>query len=945
MYLYANNEEVARLDAALLIAKGAARLPFLVPLAWYLRQSDSARSLLLMQEIPPLLDVADLPPSERTRIEARLLLLRAEIKWLSTDLQAAVVLAEAALHQFSPLHDHEGCADAHWLLGWIAMDMGDFVRRKNERHAAVAAARLAQDAVRVDMTEAAIACSDALHDAKDASLRWNQRFWPDMPGLQEPAVLWVYDFLAIVAFLQSDFGTAAAYWMHAYEAAIATGQVRRAIATCTNIGDAFNSLNEHHGALDWMQRALDLARQYAWSGSLGICLTQTGETMRRLGRVACAEELHHEALAVLRPLASSRNYATALAYLAELKLQQEQYQDALQLFQEFQVRAKELNQHDFQTLAQRGLAHALLHLDQAPKALTAASSAFALARQYDDSSRQIDALQVLAQIHARQLARNSPLPLPEGLQVESAVLHYLLLAQDLASMIPGYQMNGELYDALATEYARLRQFEKAWEFALLAKQARTATQTQEANHRAVALQVQQQTERVRADISHNQQLASAEAQRAEVLQQTTITLERLGAIGQEICSQLDRNVVFRALNRHVHSLMDANSFMIFLLDPDGNTLSRAFGYEDGKPIPKRTIAFSNTKSDSIRCLRERREILLDISPDDATNLIPDTLHTLTALFGPLMIGDRIIGVLSAQSVRRFAFGERERLVFRTLCAYGAIALDNAFAYQKLQEAQQHMVGQEKLAALGALVAGVAHELNTPIGNCLMIASSFQNRTDEMRHRMQSPTLQRSELNEFIDDAEDAATIIMRGLTSAVELVKSFKQVAVDRTTSHRREFDLARTTHELLATMMNQIKISGHSITQDIATGIVLNSYPGPYGQVIANLVNNAMLHAFEGRTGGQMHLAATLVLPGRVRITFTDDGNGISEQNMQRIFEPFFTTKMGQGGSGLGLSISQQIVTSLLSGKLECQSPPGQGTTFILDLPLEAPQQLPWGE
>ena len=946
MYLYANNEEVARLDAALPMQKGTARLPFLLPLAWYLRQSDSARSLLLLDEITVLLPLAGLAPGQRQLYEARILLVRAEIKWLSTRLSEAVTLAETALQQFTALENHQGRFDSHWLLGSIAIDLGDSERRNRERLAAVAAARLSHDAVRADIAEASIACSQALHDAKAASEEWGVRFWADMPGLEPAAVVWVYDFLAIVAVLQSDFGTAAAYWMHTYEAAISTGQIRRAIATCTNIGDAFNSLNEHHGALDWMQRGLDLARQYAWSGSLGICLAQTGETMRRLGRLSAAEELLQEGLAVLRPLAASRNFATALAYIAELKLEQGQYQEALQLFQEFQLRAEELHQPDFQTMAQRGQAHALLRLGQPQAALSAANAALVRAGEHHDSFRQIEALRVLAEIHACQSPQDPPLPPPDNLQADSAALHYLLLAQDIAHSIAGYHVNGDLFDALASEYARLQQFDKAYRYALLAKEARATTQSQEANHRAVALQVQQQTERVRADSGHHRQLAQAEAQRAEVLQQTTITLERLSLVGQEICSQLDRDVVFQALNRHAHSLMDANSFMIFLLDPDGNTLSRAFGFEDGRPIPQRTIAFSNPTSDSVRCLRERREILLDIGPDDAApNLIPGTLHTLTALFAPLMIGERIIGVLSAQSVRRFAFGERERLVFRTLCAYGAIALDNAHAYQKLQEAQKHMVGQEKLAALGALVAGVAHELNTPIGNCLMITSAFQDRTGVMRQRMKSPSLQRSELNEFIDDSEEAATVIMRGLTSAADLVRSFKQVAVDRTTAHRRDFDLAQTSQELLATMMNQIKVSGHSIAVDIPAGISLTSYPGPYGQVIANLVNNAMLHAFDGKTGGKMHLSARQVVPERVQILFRDDGVGISEQNMLRIFEPFFTTKMGQGGSGLGLSISHKIVTSLLDGKLECDSLPGQGTTFTLDLPLLAPQQSFWGE
>jgi signal transduction histidine kinase len=941
MELFAHNDEVVRLETALPLQKGEARILGLLALAWYLRQSDSHRSLLLLEQLASLLENVSLPDIERVRIESRTRLVQAEIKWLTTDLNSAVALAETALQHFTALQDYQGCADSYWLLGAIAIDKGDSGRSTQARSAAVSAARASGDQVRIDIAEAAIACSEALRNPKQAWQNWGQRFWPEMPGVAPAAQVWIYDFLAIVEFMQSDFGRAAGYWMHTYEASMSTGQIRRAVVTATNIGDAFNSLNEHHGALDWMQRGLNLARQYAWSGSLGICLAQTGETLRRLGRYDAAQELLQEALIQLSPLASSRNYATALAYIGELKLAQGEFEEALQMYQEFQRRAEVLNQADFETRAQRGQAQALLHLGQPDAALAAANAAFALAQMHQSNFRQIDALSVLAEIYAKYT-----LPDPPDMQAESAPLHFLLLAQKISAGIVGYNVNGDLQDLLANEYARLGQFENAYQIAMQAKQERMKTQTEEANHRAVALQVQQQTERVRADLAHHRQLAIAEAKRAEVLQQTTITLECLSAVGQEITAQLDRDAVFQVLNRYAHSLMEVNSFMIYLLDPGGDSVSRVFGIEDGNLIQNDTISLSEKSSNTVRCLCERRELLQDFAPNDAMpKLIPGTLGTLTALFSPVMVGDRVLGVLSVQAMRRFAFGERERLVFRTLCAYGAIALDNAYAYQQLQVAQAYMMGQEKLAALGALVAGVAHELNTPIGNSLMMGGAFQERIVVMRDRVLSPAVQRSELLEFIDEAEETSAVIVRGLTSAAELVRSFKQVAVDRTTAHQRVFDLAQTTHEILATMGNQIRIAGHTLIEDIPPNIMLHSYPGPYGQVITNLINNAMLHAFDGRTGGKMYLSARQVVPNRVQIQFRDDGGGISEQNQCRIFEPFFTTKLGQGGSGLGLSISYDIVTSLLNGQFQCESRVGQGTTFTLDLPLKTSLQAFQGD
>jgi signal transduction histidine kinase len=179
---------------------------------------------------------------------------------------------------------------------------------------------------------------------------------------------------------------------------------------------------------------------------------------------------------------------------------------------------------------------------------------------------------------------------------------------------------------------------------------------------------------------------------------------------------------------------------------------------------------------------------------------------------------------------------------------------------------------------------------------------------------------------------------MRGLTSAADLVNSFKQVAVDRTTEQRRMFNLQQVTHEIVATMMNRIRNANHSIEYDVPDGLAMDSYPGPFGQVIANFINNALLHAFEGRQHGQMTLSAARNGDARVLVTFSDNGGGIAPTHLSRIFDPFFTTKLGQGGSGLGLSISYNIVTSLLGGQIAVQSGP-DGTTFTLDLPLTAPQ------
>jgi signal transduction histidine kinase len=151
-------------------------------------------------------------------------------------------------------------------------------------------------------------------------------------------------------------------------------------------------------------------------------------------------------------------------------------------------------------------------------------------------------------------------------------------------------------------------------------------------------------------------------------------------------------------------------------------------------------------------------------------------------------------------------------------------------------------------------------------------------------------------------------------------------------------FDLLRTSQEVIATLHRTIQLAGHQLVLDVPEGIALDGYPGPYGQVLTNLVNNALLHGFGQRKGGTMRLQAALWRTQQVEIRFSDDGVGIAPEHLNRIFDPFFTTKMGQGGSGLGMSISYNIVTSLFGGEFVVTSTVGLGSCFTLRIPLKAP-------
>jgi PAS domain S-box-containing protein len=256
---------------------------------------------------------------------------------------------------------------------------------------------------------------------------------------------------------------------------------------------------------------------------------------------------------------------------------------------------------------------------------------------------------------------------------------------------------------------------------------------------------------------------------------------------------------------------------------------------------------------------------------------------------------------------------------------------------QLTAAQSELVRAEKMSALGSLVAGIAHELNTPIGNSLTVASTLEDNAHRFADGM-ATGLTRSRLDEFVSSTRQGAGILMRGLQHAAELVSSFKQVAVDQTSLNRRRFDLNATVHEILLTLGPTIRKYSHTVECDIASDITMDSYPGPLGQVVTNLVNNALIHAFARDQRGRIVVHAKPGPAGTVQLQVSDNGVGIPEDHLTRVFDPFFTTRLGQGGSGLGLNIVYNLVTKTLGGTVHVASIPGQGATFHIVVPCKAP-------
>jgi signal transduction histidine kinase len=304
-------------------------------------------------------------------------------------------------------------------------------------------------------------------------------------------------------------------------------------------------------------------------------------------------------------------------------------------------------------------------------------------------------------------------------------------------------------------------------------------------------------------------------------------------------------------------------------------------------------------------------------------------------FGGLSIADR---VLAAQfSILLVAIGAS------VLAALFAEIRDKrrlAEAALHASETQRYLIETERLAALGGLVAGVAHEISSPIGTSLTVASTLALRSADFTRQIASGQVRRAMLVEFADGCRGAAEQLVANLQRAGGLIQSFKQVAVDRSSDQRRAFDLKLATEQVIASVRSRLLKSQSSLAIEVPSDIIMDSFPGPYGQVLTNLIFNAITHGFADASGGHMLIKADRVGTEQVEITFSDDGSGVPEDVQRHVFDPFFTTRRAQGSTGLGLYIVHNLVTQQLGGRITLFSAPGKGTTIRMTLPLIAPGQ-----
>jgi signal transduction histidine kinase len=360
-------------------------------------------------------------------------------------------------------------------------------------------------------------------------------------------------------------------------------------------------------------------------------------------------------------------------------------------------------------------------------------------------------------------------------------------------------------------------------------------------------------------------------------------------------------------------------------------------------------------------------VLGDADHDARFNLDPyiRRTHPKSVMCIPLFKQSELIGMLYLENnLAADAFLPRHVELLQILSTQIAIALENAGLYnelerkieartealrrkndelnetlQSLRQTQKQLIESEKLASLGQLVAGVAHEINTPVGVAVTGASTLAEETERLVALYRDGTMRRSDLDKFVETAGTISKLLLSNMERAATLVQSFKEVAIDQTSQERRIFRLKSYIDEVLLNLMPMLRKTEHCVVVECEEDIEVDTYPGALSQVLTNFVTNTLMHAFDEDMRGTLTIRAGLAEHDSIELRVSDNGKGIAPEHLPKIFDPFFTTMRGRGGSGLGLNIVYSLITAGLRGTVDVESRLGAGTTFTVRFPRVLPK------
>lgn len=412
-------------------------------------------------------------------------------------------------------------------------------------------------------------------------------------------------------------------------------------------------------------------------------------------------------------------------------------------------------------------------------------------------------------------------------------------------------------------------------------------------------------------------------------------------IGTDVTEQKDADEKLRASEEKLRSLFETSPLGVTLTHLDGRFLEvndaflRILGYDreefvglDYQRLTAPEYATSDAEQVAILAQNGR------YGPYDKEYIRRDGSRIAVSLNGSMVTGvdgeSYVWTTVEDITIRRAAEEAQKRLKDDL-----ARLVDERTA--ELKSAMEGLMRAEKLASLGSLVAGVAHEISTPVGNASLATSTMAGSIAEFEQQL-ADKLTRSALEGFVKQIKLGTDIANRNIERVAGLIQSFKQVAVDQTSSQRREFLLTEIVDEISTTMHPSLKRSSVKLETSVPGTIKLDSYPGPLGQILTNLISNSLVHAFPNGRAGTIRIEATQPDIDTLRLVVSDDGIGIRASALGRIFDPFYTSKLGSGGSGLGLHIVHNIMTGILAGSVTVASEEGAGTTFTLTLPCITP-------
>jgi signal transduction histidine kinase/tetratricopeptide (TPR) repeat protein len=686
------------------------RATWLTAVAWHLRQRDTLsalaaaaqaeQTLLLLAgnaqalrssaglhepgfESPNSLS-SDAPACD---LYARLQMVRAEAMWLQGDLSGAQALAQS--HCVAPAGNLTASAwpciksDANILLSNVAHDVGDVSQAIAHCQLALRFADEAHDGQRHSVAQGLQAVLSISLGASEAEVTWGARMRAMLDTGEAVSELFACQFDGMLDARKRRYADSIAQFSKVSELAGQVGQQRQAIVACVNASASFGNLYDFQSALEWTQRAMDLARPAGWPVPLCMCLSELGGMLKKLNRFSEARTTLDEALGLLRKLPPTTIGSMIQLHSAGLALGQGEPDRALAEFGQL-CRRQPPAEPAILLNAQVGCGQSLFALGRAEEAMQILHVAADRAQRTNRPSLQFQALKSLGDASAL-LAKRSPLHGQEG------ALEIYEKALQVAASIDGFLVPKELFDAMAGEHARLDHAEQAYAFAVQAMQARKRAEGQAAAQRGIAMATRNEAARLLEEHRALQQEMQASRERAELLQASNVALEHLCGIGREIAAQLDVDAILNSIYSLLQPLVETPRLVIWLVDPESQTLKVRFCVGPGEGAGSGVESMADPDSPLVRCLQGHSDII-EQTPGDSLDGDParNEQTVLPALFGALRVRGRTLGVLSIGFRDDAVNREQNRRLFRTLCAFSAIALDNSAVHARLYEAHQEM---------------------------------------------------------------------------------------------------------------------------------------------------------------------------------------------------------------------------------------------------------------